>query len=145
MKIFIDGDGCPVVDIAVETARTFGAQCVIICDTSHEIIREGASTVTVSKGADSADFEIVNRIAPGDIVVTQDYGLCALVLARKGRPLTQNGLIITDFNIGALLTQRHESKKVRMSGGRVKGPPKRTQAQSEAFEKSLRAMIGMIP
>ena len=73
MKILIDADGCPVVDICLETAKSRSVRCIILCDTSHIFEREGAETVTVSKGADSVDFKIVNMLDRGDIVVTQDY------------------------------------------------------------------------
>ena len=57
MKLLIrSADGCPVTDIAVRTAVKFGIECVIICDTAHSIVREGARTITVDKGADSADL-----------------------------------------------------------------------------------------
>ena len=40
----------------------------ILCDTSHQIEREGAQTLVFDKGADSVDFALVNRVKPGDIV-----------------------------------------------------------------------------
>ena len=36
MKILIDADGCPVVDIAVRLARQHSMECLILCDTAHE-------------------------------------------------------------------------------------------------------------
>ena len=95
MKILIDADGCPVVDICIKSAKRHGIECLILCDTSHIFEREGAKTVTVSKGADSVDFRIVNLLERGDIVVTQDYGLAAMCLARGASALNQNGLIYT--------------------------------------------------
>lgn len=74
MIIFIDADGCPVVDETVHLANTHHIPCVILCDTSHQIQRTGAQTIIVSKGADSVDFALVNRLHAGDIAVTQDYG-----------------------------------------------------------------------
>ena len=82
MKILIDADGCPVVDIAVGTARKSGIECTIICDTAHSIKRDGAKTIIVDKGADSADFRLVNLVSRGDIVITQDYGLAAMCLSK---------------------------------------------------------------
>jgi len=35
MTIYIDADGCPVVDITVGIAKHIGVECIIICDTSH--------------------------------------------------------------------------------------------------------------
>jgi len=77
MTVFIDADGCPVVDITIRLSKQVGVECVIICDTSHVFEKEGAKTITVSKGNDSADFVLVNMIQKDDIVITQDYGLAA--------------------------------------------------------------------
>ncbi|MDD2484663.1 MAG: DUF188 domain-containing protein, partial [Eubacteriales bacterium] len=89
MKILIDADGCPVVDVTIDIARENGLECLILCDTSHVFEREWARTIMVSKGADSVDFKLVNLLSPGDIVVTQDYGLAAMCLARGALPLSQ--------------------------------------------------------
>ena len=75
MNILIDADGCPVVDLTLQIAKQFSIPVVILCDTSHQIEREGAQTLVFDKGADSVDFALVNRVKPGDVVVTQDYGL----------------------------------------------------------------------
>lgn len=141
MKILIDADGCPVVDICLKIAKVHRVECVIFCDTSHIFERDGARTVTVSKGADSVDFKLVSALERGDIAVTQDYGLAAMCLAKGARALNQNGLIYTSDNIDALLASRYETKKLRMAGGRIKGPSKRTHTQDEAFTKALESMF----
>lgn len=141
MKILIDADGCPVVDITLRLGRQYGIPCLILCDTAHFYQREGAQTLVFDKGADSVDFSLVNRIAPGDIVITQDYGLASMCLSRKARVLHQDGWEYTQDNIDALLLVRHESRKYRASGGRMKGSPKRTQAQNTAFENGLKALL----
>lgn len=141
MRILIDADGCPVVDIAAKMARKNSIECIIICDTSHIFEKEGASTVTVSKGPDSVDFALVNMITGGDIIITQDYGLAAMCLARRGTAISQDGLEYTDSNMDALLFSRYSSKKIRSSGGRLKGPPKRTSDQDRLFEETLNRLI----
>ena len=141
MKLFIDADGCPVVDISVSAAKACGVGTVIITDTSHIIERDNAVTITVEKGADSADFKIANMIHPGDIVVTQDYGLAAMCLARGGIPNNQNGLIFTDGNIEKMLYTRYVSKEIRRAGGRTKGPKKRVKEQDEDFKRALDSLL----
>lgn len=137
MRILVDADACPVVDIVVRLATRYGLDCLLFCDTAHRFERPGAETIVVSTGADSVDLALVNRLRTGDLVVTQDYGLAALALARGGRPLTQNGLVIDDGNLDALLAQRHMAAKLRRAGGRLKGPSKRTTEQDRAFEAAL--------
>ena len=142
MKIFIDADGCPVVDIAVRTAAKYGIGCTIICDTAHSIQREGADTIIVDKGADSADYRLVNLVSAGDIAITQDYGLAAMCLSRRAAVLNQDGRRYTEENISGLLEFRAVSAKIRRSGGRTKGVSKRTSQQDEMFQKALNSLIG---
>lgn len=141
MKIFIDADGCPVVNETVTLCKEFRKECIIICDTAHQIEKDGATTITVEKGADSADFRLVNMLEKGDVAVTQDYALAAMGLSRGARIINQNGLEYTDKNIDSLLMQRFVAKKVRNAGGRLKGPSKRTKEQTEAFVKTLRRIL----
>lgn len=141
MKILIDADGCPVVDIAVSLSREYHLPCLLLCDTAHEFYRDGAQTLVFDKGADSVDFALANRVMQGDIVVTQDYGLASLCLARGAFVLHQDGWEYTSDNIDALLFSRHEARKYRASGGRTKGPGKRTASQNTAFETALRSRI----
>lgn len=143
MIVLIDADGCPVVDITVKIANQAGINCVIICDTSHIFEKNGAKTVIVSKGSDSVDFTLVNMVIKGDIVITQDYGLAAMCLARGAVALNQNGMIYTENNIDSLLMQRYAAKKIRMAGGRLKGPSKRTIEQDIEFEKTLKKLLGI--
>lgn len=139
--LLIDADGCPVVDLACQAAKKHGLQVVLICDTSHEMTRPGAETIIVSKGADAVDFVLVNRVKKGDIVVTQDYGLAAMVLARQGYAIDQNGREYTPDNIDQLLLSRHTAKKIRQAGGRLKGPSKRQEKDNERFSRGLQALL----
>ena len=83
----------------------------------------------------------MNRIQPEDIVITQDYGLASMCLARKAKVLHQDGWEYTPDNMDALLLVRHDSRKLRAAGGRTKGPKKRTQAQNDAFEAALDKLL----
>lgn len=136
-SIFVDADACPVVRETIQVAQQFNIECTLICDTAHEIHRDGAETIIVSKGADAVDFVLVNRVQKNDIVITQDYGLAAMVLAKQGHPIDQNGRWYTNDNIDRLLYARHEAQKIRMNGGRLRGPKKRSKENNERFKKSL--------
>ena len=141
MRILIDADGCPVVDIAVRLSRAYGKECILLCDTAHDIKKDGATTLVFDKGADSVDYALVNRLLPGDLVITQDYGLASLCLARGARILHQDGWEYTRDNIDALLTFRHEARKQRAKTGRFKGPRKREREQDAAFEAALKRIL----
>lgn len=141
MKVFIDADGCPVVNITIGLCKRYHIECLLLCDTAHEFSREGATTLVFDKGADSVDFALVNRITPGDIVITQDYGLASMCLAKKAMVLHQDGWAYTEDNIDALLFQRHAAKAYRKAGGRFKGPAKRTAQQDQQFSAALERLL----
>lgn len=112
----------------------------MFCDTSHRIERENAITITVPKGPDSVDFVLVNRVSKYDIVITQDYGLAAMCLAKGAYVIDQNGREMTSDNIDRLLAFRYESAKFRRAGGRTKGPKKRTEENNIAFKIKFRQL-----
>ena len=141
MHIYIDADGCPVVEQTIRIARQQGIPCTIICDSAHLFRDDYADTITVSTGADSADFRLVNLLRPGDLVITQDYGLAAMCLARQAYAMHQDGGQYTPDNMDGLLAARHTARCIRRQGGRLRGAPKRTPAQDQAFCRALEASI----
>lgn len=141
MKILIDADACPVVNIALRLSRQFGLPCLLFCDTAHQMYKDGAETIIVDKGSDSVDFALVNRVCAGDIVITQDYGLASMCLGKQARILHQDGWEYTFDNISGLMEQRHAARKFRAAGGRTKGPAKRTCAQDKAFSAALTDLL----
>ena len=141
MKVLIDADGCPVVQIAVSLCKKHDVACWLLCDTAHEFSIDGAKTLVFDQGRDSVDFSLVNRVNPGDIVITQDYGLASMCLSRHAAVLHQDGWAYTRDNIDALLLVRHDSAKHRLSGGRMKGAKKRTKLQDDAFRRTFEDLL----
>lgn len=141
MQLLVDADACPVTDIVIELGKQFGIPVTLITDTSHNMVKDYAKIITVSKGADSADFKLVNLTSPGDVVITQDYGLAAMALSKKATVLNQDGMLYTEYNIDSLLLSRHQSKKARMAGIRTKGPSKRTPQQNQTFRQTLLCIL----
>lgn len=110
----------------------------MFCDTSHRIERENVKTIIVDKGPDSVDFKLLSKLNRGDLVITGDYGLAAMCLAKGGIVINHNGKELTSDNIDQLLAFRYESAKIRRAGGRTKGPKKRTEENNLAFEVNFR-------
>lgn len=77
----------------------------------------------------------------GDIVVTQDYGLAAMCLAKGARVINQNGVIYSNKNMDAMLFARHIGNKARRAGFRTKGSKKRTVEQDEKFRVSFTSLL----
>lgn len=111
MKILVDADACPVVKQVEKVAKRYNIPTVLLCDTSHIMNTTYSEVKIIGSGADAVDFALVNMCQKGDIAVTQDYGVAAMVLSKGGYCIHQSGKIFTDDNIGGLLMDRHLAKK----------------------------------
>lgn len=141
MNILVDADACPVKQIIVKIAKEKNIHVTMFIDTSHVIDDGYSEVVIVDKARDSVDFALVNKVQKGDVVVTQDYGVAAMTLARGAVAINQNGIIYSDENMNKLLFERHLSQKVRRSGNRVSGPSKRTKEHDEKFYNVFKQLI----
>lgn len=144
MNIFIDADGCPVRKQAVKIASQFKIPVILVCDTSHIITEPECETITVDKQSDSADYAIINRLNENDICITQDYGLAAMVIAKNGFAVHQNGFLYTNDNIDRMLFERHISQKMRKAGKYGSKHKKRTSNDDMRFEVFFEKLINKI-
>lgn len=141
MRIYVDADGCPVVDIAIEVAKEYSLEIIVVKNFAHRIKDQYAQVVSVDIENDSADFYIVNHISKGDIVITQDYGLAALCISKETYPINQNGLVYTPYNIDGMLNTRHIHKELRKSGKHHSKFKKRTKENDDKFKISFKRLI----
>ncbi len=152
--IFIDADACPVTAETLALARKNRLPVVIVGNVTqnleHHIRRNDpreetdgfwATTLSVGVGADSADFAIIEKLSPGDIVVTQDIGLAAMVLGRKAYAIGVRGREYLPATIDIDMEIRHAEKNVRRRGGRTSGPPAFTVEDREHFSWSMQRLI----
>ena len=161
--LFIDADACPVTREALACARTARVPVVIAGNTTQNLerhIRQSdprcaqdaqgrdsshggfwVEVLDVSIGADSADFAIVERLKPGDIVVTQDIGLASMVLGRDASAIGVRGRIYDKATIDMQLFIRHEEKKVRRAGGRTRGPAAFSSDDRSRFKRNLALLL----
>ena len=139
MKILVDADACPVVKIIEEEAAKLNIPVVLFCDTNHVLFSNYAEVKLIGAGADAVDFALVNQCRAGDVVVTQDYGLAAMVLSKKAAAIHQNGRWYTENNIERLLEERAMAKKARRASSKhhLKGPAKRTSEDDVRFRESF--------
>ncbi|MEW4370624.1 YaiI/YqxD family protein [Paenibacillus kandeliae] len=136
--IVVDGDACPVKSEIAETARQFHIPVLIVSSFDHRIqAEEGVQVVQVDRSDQSADLYIVNHVRPGDIVITQDYGLATIGLAKRCRILSFRGMEFHADNIDFLLARRHEQAKARRQGKYGKGPRPLTDEDRKNFQHQL--------
>jgi hypothetical protein len=95
----------------------------------------------VGDGFQEADVKIMNLTEAGDVVVTGDWGLAAMVLGKEAKCLNPTGREFRPEKIGFLLEEREVKAKIRRRGGRTKGPRKRTTADDERFEFRLEEIL----
>lgn len=146
MQILVDADACPVIRIVEEVAKDFTIPVVLLCDTNHELFSEYSEVKMIGAGADAVDFALLNMCKKGDVVVTQDYGVAAMILGKGACGIHQSGKWYTNDNIDQMLMERHLNGKARKSGGKhhMKGPRKRTKEDDEHFKESFIRLIRKI-
>jgi len=142
-RILVDADACPVIAIIERLAKMHGIPVTLLCDTNHILFSEYSEIHVIGAGADAVDFALVNLCSKNDIVVTQDYGVAAMALAKGARAIHQSGRIYTQENIDQLLFERHLARKMRSSKGKyhLKGPGKRTCEDDMRFEKAFETLL----
>lgn len=140
-KILIDADGCPVIEETLELGEAFGMEVVLVADTSHVFSYEHVKVIVADKGRDRTDFVLLQNVEKNDIVVTQDYGLAALVLSKRAYPVSQNGFLYTEDNIEDLLASRHAGSVMRKHKNHGPNMKKRTREDDQKFMTTLEALL----
>ena len=141
--IYVDADACPVVKQIEIVAKSHNIPVTLFCDTNHVLKSDYSEVKIIGAGADAVDFALVNFCRAGDIVVTQDYGVAAMALARGAYAINQDGWQYTNENIEGLLAKRHFIKKMRNATHKhhLKGPRKRTVEDDEKFTEALEQLL----
>ncbi|MBU5675167.1 YaiI/YqxD family protein [Alkaliphilus sp. MSJ-5] len=141
MKILVDADGCPVKDIILNVAKQYNIKLIMIKNICHDLYDDYAEIITVDQGKDVVDITLINHTKEGDIVVTQDYGVAAMAIAKRAIAINQNGWCYTDDNIDELLMQRHIGQEMRRKHKKYTKIPKRTRENDIQFEQKFRELV----
>ena len=141
MKIIVDADACPksVFRICMKVGHQYGIEVWTVASFDHSI--DSDSHVVVGNDPQEADIKIINLTEEKDIVVTQDWGLAAVVLGKGAKCLSPAGREFSSDRIEFLLEEREIKSKLRRSGGRTKGPKKRTSEDDRRFEACLKRIL----
>ena len=144
MQIWVDADACPGVikEILYRAADRLRIQVTLI---ANQMLRTPPSpwirALQVPGGFDVADNEIVNRVQPGDLVITADIPLAAAVLDKGGLVLDPRGERYSADNIRERLSLRGFMDELRASGVDTGGPPPFNQADRQAFANALDRLL----
>ncbi len=141
MKILVDADACPrsVLKICMELGRKHNIPVWAVASFNHNI--ESDHPVVVGDDPQEADMKIVNLAEAGDVIITGDWGLAAIVLTKEANCLSPTGKEFHQEKIEFMLEERGVKAKVRRGGGRTKGPKKRAPEDDERFASHLGKII----
>lgn len=141
MNIWIDADGCPVVHLTESIAKEFDIPLFVVKNIHHFIELDYGKVYTVDSGSDQADFFIANKLLKSDLVITQDYGLAAMAIAKGAVAINQFGSLIDQTNIDQHLDRRHFNKELRKQTGKSTKFKKRSPEDDLRFAQTLKTFI----
>ena len=141
MKILVDADACPksVLHLCMNLGEKHSIPVWTVASFRHNI--DSDHHVVVGDDPQEADIRIINLTDQGDVVVTQDWGLAAMVLGKGARCLSPGGREFRSDRIEFLLEEREIKSKLRRSGGRTRGPKKRMIEDDRQFETCLERIL----
>ena len=141
MKILVDADACPksVLQICMNLGRKRDIPVWTVSSINHSI--ESDHHVMVGTDPQETDLKVMNLTEAGDVVITQDWGLAAIVLGKGARCLGPAGREFLSDKMTFMLEEREVKAKFRRSGGRTRGPKKRTLEDDRRFEACLERIL----
>jgi uncharacterized protein YaiI (UPF0178 family) len=140
MKILVDADACPrtVLQICFGIGKKYDIGIWTVASFNHHI--ESDHHVVVGNGSQEADIKICNLTRAGDIVITQDWGLAAMVLGKGAVCLSPAGREYRKENMDFLLEEREIKAKLRPRAP-DQGPKKRREEDDHRFASLLEKCI----
>lgn len=141
MKVIVDADACPrsALAICLRVGADSNIPVCTVASFNHSI--DSPCHIVVGDNSQEVDLKVVNMAAKGDIVVTQDIGLAAMVLAKGASALSVVGREFIQEDMSFLLEEREAKARLRRGGGRTRGPRKREEADDIRFETSLKRIV----
>ena len=144
MKIWVDADACPVAvkEILYRAANRTRIELTLI---ANQMLRVPPSpwikALQVPAGFDVADQKIAQEVVAGDVVVTADVPLAALVIAKGAVVIDPRGELLDKGNIQERLSMRNFMESLRNSGVETGGPASLSSADRQAFANQLDRLL----
>ena len=144
MKIWVDADACPVAikEILYRVANRTEIELTLI---ANQMLRVPPSpwikALQVPSGFDVADQRIAQESEAGDVVVTADVPLAALVVAKGAVVIDPRGELLDKNKIQERLTMRNFMETMRNSGVETGGPAALSTADKQAFANQLDRLL----
>lgn len=138
--LWVDADACPRAarDIIVRAAERTATPAWFVAN--HAVPLPPSRWVkglSVSHGFDAADNEIVERLQPGDLLITSDLPLALEAIERQAKVMTTRGEALNENNIRARVQMRDFMETMRSSGEHTGGPKGYSDADRREFANAL--------
>lgn len=147
-RIWVDADACPVVikEILFRGAERLRIPLTLVANQWLRCPRSPyLQALQVPGGPDAADDAIAERVAAGDLVVTQDIPLAARVLEKGGVALGPRGELHTTGNIAERLSIRNFMEELRGAGVQTGGPAALNARDRQAFAAQFDRWLARLP
>ena len=148
MRIWIDADAAPrdVKELVFRSAKRLNIETILVANQRIQtpVGNPLVSAVRVDGGADVADQYIASHAAPGDLVVTQDVPLAALLVPRDVAVIDVRGEEHTAETVGERLSVRDFMEQARLAGVVTGGPPPYDARARQAFAASLDRVLSRL-
>ncbi|QLA16226.1 YaiI/YqxD family protein [Desulfolutivibrio sulfoxidireducens] len=140
MHIYADADALPnaIKEILCRAAIRLGIGLTLVANKKLHIPQsQYITTIRLGQGFDVVDAAIVDRIKPGDLVITADIPLAALIVEKDAHALNPRGELYTKDNIQGHVTMRNLLYELRGGGVVTGGPRPLCNRDREAFANQL--------
>lgn len=145
MKLWLDADAAPrdVREVCFRASERLKLATVLVANQRVQLPPGYAylSAVRVDGGPDVADQYIADHAEAGDVAVTADIPLAALLVPRRVTVIDPRGTEYTSESIGERLSVRNFMDGLRgagvETGGNAPWGPREKQAFSNALDRAL--------
>ena len=145
MKIYLDGDGCPVKEETFRVAERCQIPVIVVANKWMNLpVSPFIEMKVVSHGFDAADDWIVEACGVGDIVVTADILLADRCVKKGARVLGPKGDEFTEDNVGSAVANRELMQNLRHMGEMRGGPVPMEKKDRSRFLGALDRVIQAI-
>lgn len=144
MKIWIDADACPraAKEVIFKASFRLKVPVCLVANSYMAIPRTPlVSFICVEKGADVADFYIVENVTENDLVITADIPLAALVVEKGAVAVNPRGELYTEENARESLSMRDFMQGLRDIGVDTGGPKPFGPKDKERFANSVNRLL----
>ena len=145
MKLWIDADAAPrdVKDICLRVSERLRLETVLVANQRIQLPPgcAHASSVRVDGGPDVADLYIAEHATSGDVAVTADIPLAALLVPKGVVVIDPRGEEYTPNIIGERLSVRNFMDGLRSSGVETGGQAAYGTREKQAFANALDRVI----